>query len=95
MAMFGLSGRCIAEYCGFSSPSLVYYRNKQSGIRIRDFRDGKSPMAALVISRLATRAGKVLDEHLERNDAAGHTVQLRISGLRTTVRGLVRRKVLA
>ena len=94
MAMFGLSGRCIAQNCGFSSPSLVYYRNHKSGIRIRDFRDGNSPVAALVIKRLAPQAGAILDAHLERMENAGYPVVLRIPGLRSTIRSLIRQKLL-
>ena len=92
MAMFGFSARCIAEACGFASPSLVYYRNRQANLRLTDFRNGKSPMAILVLQKLRGAGERILDEHLERQVHTPHA--MRIHGIRMQLPAYVQKEML-
>lgn len=62
----GFSARHIGKKLGFSS-SQVYYRMKKAHLRIRDYRNGESPLSELMFRRshkLASRmVGDVLLSH--------------------------------
>jgi hypothetical protein len=50
LAENGLHAKTIAEACGLTV-GQVHYRCKQIGMSLRDYRDGLTPTAELIISR--------------------------------------------
>lgn len=48
LSQYGLHAHAIAKATGLSV-SRIYYRNKKTGIRIRDYRNGQGPIARVII----------------------------------------------
>jgi hypothetical protein len=94
MSLFGLAAKFTAQVCNLSSPQLVYYRNRKCNIRIRDFRDGKSPMAAFLVGHFIHRAEKILDAHLENLENSDRPVELQIEGQTLQTQTVIRRLLL-
>jgi hypothetical protein len=62
LAEHGLHGAAIARHTGLSL-GAVYYRNKRCGIKLRDYRDGKSGPAVMLIRGFAVKNMTVKTEH--------------------------------
>lgn len=54
LANLGMTRNTISQFTGLS-PYQVSYRLKYFGIRIKDFREGRGPIAGLVFTKLANR----------------------------------------
>jgi len=50
----GLHGHVIAKMTGLSV-GQVYYRAKQMGYRLRDYRDGRGPIASVLVRRYSVK----------------------------------------
>lgn len=55
LALLGFSARCIADEVGLRGQNQVYYLLRKREVRLRDYRNGLSPMAQYVI-RSSARA---------------------------------------
>ena len=63
LGSFGFSARHIAEKTGLST-GQAYYRLKLAGVKLRDYRNGVSPVANEVIKRARPFASRGIDDHI-------------------------------
>jgi hypothetical protein len=70
MGAMGFSSQYISEETGLSSGQIQYRLNKGS-IKRKDYRNGKSDMAARVIERMTPGSGRVIRQTLNLNAKKG------------------------
>jgi hypothetical protein len=93
MSMYGFSAKFTASTCGWRQPGRVYYRNHLANLRIRDFREGKSPMAIVVLQSLSGKTNEILAQHLGRQEEG--VAPLKVDGVKGKPRTFIRRNMLA
>ena len=65
MAELGSSAKYIGSECGLSA-GQVYYRLRLVGVRIKDYRDGKSHIAKLVHSAVKSKVKRIAETRIAR-----------------------------
>ena len=63
LALLGFSTKLIMEKCHLSKPQVLY-RLRKVRIRLRDYRNGNSEIASIVIQRTEQATKKDLEERL-------------------------------
>lgn len=54
LANYGLHASTISKATGLSR-GQIYYRNKQVGVRLRDYRDGKGPVGHVLLRKFTVK----------------------------------------